>query len=269
MGRGADGRGRSCTVTRRRTPDHSAVMCTNSSACRPECLMLFPTSSETSNLASSNSSEGIARALRDRRTSARDSGLARTLRSSRHLSPASEEPPFALTNMVYPLDEPSTPIGISSSARRAGPRVSRRWRTQRCSRGPWTEPTVACHADGYGRPLSGTEGLCHRPGPTPALQLNPDPRANGNLTEDGRPHATGSRPRWWWFSPLGVLLAARSVAVVLILVVIALVLAVGLEPLVQQLTRRGLTRGWAASWSWSRFRCSCSLPCWPPRSCSR
>lgn len=42
-----------------------------------------------------------------------------------------------------------------------------------------------------------------------------------------------------------VLLAMRSVAGVLVLVVIALVLAVGLEPLVQLLSRRGLARGWA------------------------
>lgn len=204
MGRGADGRGRSCTVTRRRTPDHSAVMCTNSSACRPECLMLFPTSSETSNLASSNSSEGIARALRDRRTSARDSGLARTLRSSRHLSPASEEPPFAPTNMVYPLDEPSTPIGISSSARQAGPRVSRRWRTQRCSRGPWTEPTVACHADGYGRPLSGTEGVISPPG------ADTRPAIESGSSSEREPNRRWPTPRYWVEATLVVVLTFGS-----------------------------------------------------------
>ena len=123
-GRGAEGRGRSCTVTRRRTPDHSAVMCTNSSACIPECLVLVPTSSEVSNLASSNSSGGIARAPRDRRTSARDSGLARTLRSSRHLGPASGETSFTPIIMVYPSDELSTPATIPTGESR-GPSSSR------------------------------------------------------------------------------------------------------------------------------------------------
>lgn len=114
-GRGSEGWGRSCTATRRRSPDHSAVMCTYPSACRPECLTLFPTSSDTSTLASPSSSGGIARAPRDRRTSARDPEMARTRRSSRDVGSASGETPFASTITVYPADEPSTPLGNSSS----------------------------------------------------------------------------------------------------------------------------------------------------------
>lgn len=106
---GADPGGRSFTVTRRRVPDQSASTRTNPSARRPECLMLFPTSSDTSNRASSKSSGGIARAPKERRTSARDSGLAGMRRSNRQLGPAGDRP-FALTIGVYPLDGSFTPL---------------------------------------------------------------------------------------------------------------------------------------------------------------
>lgn len=79
------------------------------------------------------------------------------------------------------------------------------------------------------------------------------PRA-GQATDKGDPSAERWPPLRYWAKVTAVvvgtaalLVVARSVANVLILIVVSMVLAVGAEPITERLTARGLARGWAVA----------------------